>query len=394
MNCDVLVVGAGPAGSMAAKTAAEHGMDVILIERNGEIGVPVRCAEGVNNFITQNTGVLMEPSFVKKRIEGTKIYFYGETYNLDTKKWGGYTLDRKVFDKHLASLAEKAGANVFTNTTALKVEKRGGQREMLVRGIDGEHKIKAKVIIGADGFECNVGRMCGIGRPWRLDEFVKGYELVLSGVSLADDDIWHICFGKEFPNGYAWIFPKGNKIANVGVALDPQGDALNALKFFMEEYPGITDMLGGDYDIVEVRGGGIPICGPKPIEKTVADGLILVGDAAGIVEPITGEGICPGMLSGIAAGETASECIRTGTWGMKSLRVYADRWRDKRYAGNFRLGEDIDLFTRVRRQFYNTFSNKGGGGVARKRAVDALLGDDTTTTELRMSSLNPKNLLN
>ena len=165
MKCDVLVVGAGPAGSMAAKTAAENDLNVILIERNKKIGFPVRCAEGINNFIFQDTGIKKNGSFIDQKITGTKIYFYDEVYELTSDQWRGYTIDRTIFDKYLAQLAEKAGARIFTETKAIGLNKYNNKWKVKTNTPKGFVTIDAKIVIGADGFESNVGKARRLSRP-------------------------------------------------------------------------------------------------------------------------------------------------------------------------------------------------------------------------------------
>ena len=356
MKCDVLVVGAGPAGSMAAKTAAEKDINVILIERNKNIGYPVKCAEGINKFLFQDTGIKKDDSFIEKEINGTKVYFYDEVYELNSEQWKGYTVDRTIFDKYLAKQAEDAGAKIFTDTKAVGMKREGNKWVVKIKNEKDFDKIEAKIVIGADGFECNIGKWAGIRKKWRKEEICKCYELLLNCPNLKEADKFHMAFGEEFPMGYAWIFPKNRK-ANVGVGVSPKASAKDALEFFIKKYPGMDVLLGKNYSIIEKRGGSIPMSGPKDVNETVSDGIILVGDAAGMVEPITGEGICPSMISGISAGETASLCIEKNNWNKEELSEYQQRWMSKRYI-NSTLGENMNSLLELKETFYTTFSNK------------------------------------
>jgi len=154
--------------------------------------------------------------------------------------------------------------------------------------------------------------------------------------------------------------------------VSPKASAKDALDFFIKEYPGIGTLLGNDYSLIEKRAGGIPITGPKSIDEMVADGLILAGDAAGTVDPITGEGIIPSMLSGMAAGEVAALCIRGGSWDKKALSVYDETWRTKQYMGCVPLGEDLDMITESRDLFLTAFSRKDIPNEAREILISAL----------------------
>jgi len=356
MKCDVLVVGAGPSGSMAAKTVAENNIDVILIERNKTIGHPVRCAEGINNFLFQDTGIKKNGSFIDQKITGTKIYFYDEVYELTSDQWRGYTIDRTIFDKYLAQLAEKAGARIFTETKAIGLNKYNNKWKVKTNTPKGFVTIDAKIVIGADGFESNVGKWAGIKKRWNENEICKCYELLLNCPNLLGGDKFHIAFGDEFSNGYAWIFPKKKK-ANVGVGVRPKNNAIDALDFFINKYPGILNILNENYTIIEKRGGRIPMNGPIPVDELINDGIMLAGDAAGMVDPITGEGIESSMISGISAGETATKCIRENDWKKSNILDYQTRWMNKPYM-NTTLGDNMKTLLDIKKTFHTIFSKK------------------------------------
>jgi len=356
MKCDVLVVGAGPAGSMTAKTAADNCVDVILIDRNKLIGQPVRCAEGINKFLFRDTGIKKKDSFIEKEIVGTKIYFYDEIYTLDSGQWQGYTINRKVFDLYLAQQAEHAGAQLLTETKAVGMKKKENRWVVKTETPKGFKSIEAKIVIGADGFECHIGKWAKIRKKWQQNEFSKCYELEIECPKLVESNIFHIAFGEEFLNGYAWIFPK-YKTANVGVGVSPKINAKYALEFFIKKYPKINSLIGKKYSIKERRGGGIPTTGPRDINELVSDGILVVGDAAGMVDPITGEGISSSMLSGIAAGEAVVLSLKEGKWDKQQLSIYQKIWMNKKYI-NSTLGDNFSSLLQFREIFCNAFSNK------------------------------------
>jgi flavin-dependent dehydrogenase len=139
----------------------------------------------------------------------------------------------------------------------------------------------------------------------------------------------------------------------VGVGVDPKIDAKKALHFFMNHYPKINKILGKKYSISETIAGAVPSNGPKPASELVGDGVLLVGDSAGIVEPITGEGITSSILSGISAGEVISNCLKRGVKDKKNLDVYDKTWRSKKYMGST-LGKEMDLLIEMKKSLdYN-----------------------------------------
>jgi digeranylgeranylglycerophospholipid reductase len=381
MKCDILVVGAGPAGSMTAKIAAEQGVDVIFIERNEKVGDPVRCAEGINISTFQDTGIEKDDSFIDQVIDGTKFYFYNEVYELNTKEWQGYVIDRKVFDKYLASQAEKAGAVLFTSTKAIGMKNKGDHWLVRIKSLKGIEEIETKIVIGAGGFKCSVGEWAGIRKKWKTEEFCSCLELLLACPELKEKTKFHMAFGEEFPMGYAWIFPKGG-MANVGVGLAPGLSTQGALTFYINDYPGTNSILGENWSVVERRGGCAPSTGPKNVDEIVGDGVILVGDAAGIIDPILYEGITPAMISGIAAGEVASMGIKQKRWDKKTLSIYDKTWREKRYCGSLPLGEDLEMLTHTRELFYHLFTNRTIPKKARELLISVInLNDEEEITK-------------
>jgi digeranylgeranylglycerophospholipid reductase len=284
------------------------------------------------------------------------LYFYDEIYELTSEQWQGYTIDRKKFDKFLAESAENAGAKLLTSAKAVGLEKRGKSWITKIKSNKELIEIRADIVIGADGFENYIGRWAGMSRKWNVNEYNKCLEFNMYCPELQENDKFHIAFGEEFPAGYGWIFPKKDT-ANVGVGIDPRFNTKKALHFFLEKYPIVKSILGEKYSINEVRGGGIPSSGPKKIDEVISDGIILVGDAAGMVEPLTGEGIAPSMISGISAGEVAITSIKNNSWSKSELIKYYETWMNKRYIEST-LGENMKYFLKLKEHFYKIFSNK------------------------------------
>ncbi|MCK5039639.1 MAG: NAD(P)/FAD-dependent oxidoreductase [Candidatus Aenigmarchaeota archaeon] len=357
MECDVLVVGAGPSGSLAAKTIAESGLNVILIERNKKIGTPVRCAEGISAYLFKDTGIKKHNSFLCRKIKGTKIYFYNEQYILSGKTWQGYVIDRKIFDPYLAKLAQKAGAKVFSNANAVEMKRVKNGWIVGVNFGKIKKQIEAKFVIGADGVESKIGKWAGLEDNSNRGLF-KCLEYEMDDLNIGKNDKFHICFGQEFPGGYAWVFPKSKTRANVGVGVNVKKNAnlKQLLDFFINKYPNINKMIGGNYKILETRGGLIPANGPKKIDGLVGDNILLVGDAGEFVEPITAEGIEPAMLSGIAAGETIIEAFRKKDLRKNFLKIYEQKYKKKHYS-NVKLDElnKIKIYSNL---FFYIFNKK------------------------------------
>jgi digeranylgeranylglycerophospholipid reductase len=345
---DVLVIGAGPAGSIAAKTAAEKGLDVLLIEKRQEIGDPVRCAEGVNKeFLKRH--VEIDDRWICADLKGSRIFSpNGTKIEMAQEISGGevgYVLERKIFDRALAENAAKAGAEVRVKTraTGLIIEDDFVKGARLMH-LGKECEVRAKITIGADGVESKVGRWAGIDTSLKPVDIETCAQYLIAGVDI-DQEYCEFYIGSELaPGGYVWIFPKGEGKANVGVGLigsktgkfKPRPvDYLN--RFVEKKFPKAR--------IVEMVFGGVPVSGS--IEKTSANGLMLVGDAARQSDPITGGGILNAMDAGKLAGEAAYEAISAGDVSFGKLEeVYEKPWRET-------TGHDIDMSLIVKNCFIN-----------------------------------------
>ncbi|MEE3401147.1 MAG: FAD-dependent monooxygenase, partial [Methanomethylophilus sp.] len=187
LKCEVLVVGAGPAGGMAAKSCAEKGIDTILIEKKAEIGAPLRCAEGVSKKMFAEIGIKPEPEWIRADMKGAVIVSPdGTSFQLDETKAGaevGYVLERHLFDKGIAKLAVKAGAKLMMRTWMTGPIMKDGK-------IVGAHcvsmgeplDIYCDCIVGADGVESQVGRWCGIDTNLKMNDIEPCIQYRMAGI--------------------------------------------------------------------------------------------------------------------------------------------------------------------------------------------------------------------
>jgi digeranylgeranylglycerophospholipid reductase len=326
---DVLVVGAGPTGSTAAKYAAKAGLDVLLIEKRSEIGTPVRCGEGVAKRWLEEIGLSPSDEFICHEVDGARIRAPdGTALLLDETRAGnecGYVLERDLFDRRLAKDAAKVGVEILIRTSAVALLREDGR----VVGARCEHMgdvfdVRSAVVIGADGFESQVGRWAGLETHLRARDIDACLQYTMVGV--AGDPRYHdIYLGSGAPGGYAWTFWKGRDTANVGIGVNlsrirDRADAKRYLDDHIRRTPGLAKG-----EVIEEVAGAVSVS--MPLEKTIAPGVILAGDAARLIDPLTGGGILNGCLSGRYAGETAAEAVAADDPSEAVLQEYELRWK-------------------------------------------------------------------
>lgn len=327
---DVVVVGAGPAGSTAAYAAAKNGASVLMLDRRRELGVPVQCGEALAEDILNELDIKPDPQWAVGRTNTVKIVSPSgiEVRISERKVTGkvGYVLNRKVFDKFLAVRAAKAGADVTVGAyvDGLIIED-GRPKGVKARGINGKLEAAAEVIIAADGVGSRVARWAGLNTTLKLDDIESGIQFQMVGVDFESSSMMEFYLGSKIaPSGYAWVFPKGEDMANVGLgvlASRAERRPIEYLRDFIARMPGLSKGK-----VVEINGGGDPVSGP--LKKTVKDSLLVVGDAARQVNPLTGGGIDSAMRAGNIAGEVAAKAVKEGNTSEKRLNEYEKRWRE------------------------------------------------------------------
>ena len=314
---DVIVAGAGPAGSMAAKAAAEKGLAVLLIEKKQEIGEPVRCAEGITvEGLAQFFAP--EPRWICSRIRSAKFFSPGATMSFTDDRDAAYILERKVFDRDLARMAASAGAEVLTKTqaTGLIVE---NDHVIGVRGVSLGDRFEARAgaVIAADGVESKVARWAGIDTSLALKDVASCAQYHLTDIDV-DPACTEFYFGSQYaPGGYAWVFPKGGREANVGLGTVYNNRTLSRPIEYLDDF--VRRRFPGAH-VLETVVGGVPLAGRIPRLST--GGLALAGDAGRLNDPVTGEGILNAMISGRIAGEVIAGCMKKGDLSAAAMLQY------------------------------------------------------------------------
>lgn len=368
---DVLVVGAGPAGCIAAWEAAAGGkqLDVLCIERDRAIGAPVRCGEatgvpGLREFINpdgQNWLLreITEIEFIAPNNERTLV---------TPGRVCAYMLDRSRFEPALADEARRAGAEFAIRTEATSLTRENGGWRVRLSGPGGEEDVLARVVIGADGVESMVGRWAGIDTRVPARDMESCAQYIVSNIDYNDRAL-ALHFAHDWaPCGYVWIFPRGKGCANVGLGmLAMKGDGRNARQYL----DGYVERYFPEGTVTSFTVGGCIV--GTTLKRIVADGLMLAGDAAHMINPLTGGGIVNAMKAGRLAGRHAAAAIAEGDTSEQRLQRYHQDWMDL-------VGDDLIKYYRLKEaciklddEFYNGLARTMNGVPQEKRTLGRIL---------------------
>lgn len=326
---DVVVVGAGPAGSTAARYAVKSGASVLMIEKRQEIGSPVRCGEGIARGLFKKVDIPVDHRWIAREIDGARIISpAGHAFEVDESKAGsevGFVVERDIFDLTLARMAAKAGVDIAVKTSAVAVLREGGKVTGVKVRQNGEEKnIKAKLVIGADGYESQIGRWAGIDTNVKPSDIMSCVQYRLTGIDI-DSKFTEFYIGSAAPGGYIWVFPKDEDTANVGIGM--QGSILKKpgeVKYYLDKWIANNPKIskGKQLDMVA---GGVSVC--APLDTVTADGILLVGDAARQIDPMTGGGIANSCIAAKVAGEVAGQAVKEKNFSKAFLQNYEKGWR-------------------------------------------------------------------
>jgi len=312
LRYDVVVVGAGPAGSTTARFAAEAGASVLMLERRAKVGVPVRCGELMPSLqemraMFPKAGDMEDifevpPALVSLRFNTIRIFSpKGTRYEVP---FSGYTTYRDRLDQFFVSQATAAGAELLTGQRVTRVEAGAVHTADL--------DVRAKVIVGADGPLSIVAKAFGLPHSADL------CPAVTAQVAGEFEPVPEMYFGTVAPGGYAWVIPKAGG-ANVGLGVSRKFARMPVSKYF-DAFLSSKGLQAG-----RPMGKVVPMA--MPVKRTVAGQAMLVGDAAGQVMAVNGGGIPMARIVGKVAGKTAAAHVLNGT----PLSEYEREWRRQVY---------------------------------------------------------------
>ncbi len=340
---DMVVVGAGPAGSVVARVAAQYGAKVLMLEKDREIGIPVRCGEAVGEKGLRRV-LAPKPEWIANKIEAVRLIAPDGTIVKIFHEDIGFVLDRKRFDYDLAMMAAQLGVKVVTKAYVYGLlNENGSVSGVKVLHLGNHYHIRAKVVIGADGVESRVGRWAGLKTYVRLKDMETCVQMTVSNITL-ERRFCDFYFSSQLaPGGYVWVFPKNEHLANIGLGISGEYGEQKAPLFYLTEF---VEKKFPEAAILTTVAGGVP-CAPF-MDKIVADGLMLIGDAAHQANPLTGGGIVQSMIAGEIAGRVAAEAIKANDVSEQRLEQYAKEWEKENGSSHrraYRLKEAVYKLT-------------------------------------------------
>lgn len=326
---DIVVIGAGPAGSIAAAKLAAAGHDVLLLEEHADVGLPVHC-----------TGLLGEDAFEEFELprglvlaQAGAARFWGsggQSFSVASDRVRAAIIDRAGLDSLLADRAVRAGAELRRGWRADSIET--GATGVTVTSLEAP-PVVARACVLACGANYRFHRALGLGRP---DMFLQSAQVEVSFPAMSGIEVQ---FGRAVaPAGFAWLVPfsrGGSPHARVGLMSESR--AAERFAAFLQSLYARAG-IGSD-TLPEPRLKMLPL---GPVTKTYADRVVAVGDAAGLVKPTTGGGIYYGMLSAVLAAEVLDLGLRRDRLQAGALKKYEARWRQ-------RLGPEIRIGAAFRR---------------------------------------------
>jgi len=304
VNCDVLVIGCGPAGASAARAAALAGAKTIVVDKRAEIGVPVACGEAIGKCYLERLPFKLPESQLLLEMDGIRVIYGNNKVDKTGGVWPGYAVNREEFDKFVAQEAVKAGATLFTSAELKSLELDEGEVSSALFSVSGVSlKAIPRFVVAADGVDSKVMKELGLFKRGEGDSG-EIYSWEMKGVKLDSLKFDQIFLGDFVNAGYGYIFPKSSDSANVGVgSILPSEPMEKSFEKFLQ-HPEVKRQVGGAVKVKE-KSKTAPF--GYVLDSLVHGNVLFTGDAANQnIKPFV-EGILPGVICGDLAGKAAAK---------------------------------------------------------------------------------------
>jgi geranylgeranyl reductase family protein len=318
-DCDVAVIGAGPAGSRTARNLARAGLRVRLIEEHRTVGVPSHCS-GLISLRTLREAEIGEEAAIN-RITGAFVHTPRSEAALGGTKTQAVAIDRVRWDQALAEQAQAAGAELV-RARMTHAERENSHVKLSMQTDGRDWALTARMVVGADGTHSRVARTLGMARPaeYAYNLGIEGRLRPGADASWRDDYV-HVFVGQEMaPGWFGWIIPVADGVVRVGVGASTAQKPIECYNRLRGAFPS----LFSDIEPIRMYGGTIPLTFAP---RSFADNVLLVGDAAGQVKPFSGGGIYTSLVAARHASATILRAFERDAFGAESLASYERGWK-------------------------------------------------------------------
>jgi len=344
---DAVVIGAGPAGSMAAREIADAGFEVLMLEKHARPGYPLCCAEGVSKPALDHL-LEVNGDWISAYIEHIKVIDPNGGYVDVHHPGAGYILDRKKFDDYLAHEAVRAGSTF--ECEAIGIQLIGTHDlfhtiEVLKPGNEVSY-IKASIFIAADGVESKIARLAGVENQVEFSRVESLLQYRVEEIAIQKDTVEFYVGNSVAPGGYVWVFPKSANAANVGLGITTKKSRGPELEARLNDF---IKKRFGNARITEKACGIVPKYQGKSMFRKA--NLLVAGDAARVLDSLTGAGIINAMLSGRYAGQAAVHYLNRAIDKLDDIdRLYPAKFLDEK-------GEELILYKKLK-DVYNHLNDR------------------------------------
>jgi len=333
VHVQVVVVGGGPIGAVAARCAAEAGASVLLVDRREDLSRSSCCTGLVSPRTLSTLGV--SSGSVLQEIRAITVHAPdGQRLDLSADHTKAVVIDRFLLERELHSLAQAAGVDVRLGTEAVSAS----NGTIALESTNEPRTVSASVVIGADGPGSRVAQWAGLPPP---DRFVHATQAVVETDHTVSPDRVEVFLGQGVaPGFFAWAVPESAERLRIGLGASPPSDPTGLLEQLLtKRFPSAR--------VLSRAGGRIPI---SPAGRSAAEGTFLVGDAAGQVKPLSGGGLYPGGICARIAGRIAAEAALSGESSRRAADEYESAWSSA-------IGREIAFGQSIRR-IANTLSDR------------------------------------
>lgn len=341
MNFDAIIVGAGPIGSTVAKAIAREGYEALILEEHSDVGLPQHCAGKISvnaakELSLPNTGILQS-------VRGATFYSPDmSSLSVERRDIQAHIFDREILDRWLSDTAVDAGATLLTGTRVIDVSISSHGATVWFKHNEEVQCLTSRIVVGADGASSFIARRLGLYSKERSMVRVA-IQREITNIRDVRSGFVEIYLGERYAPGFlAWIVPTGENSAKVGIGVKPLQSKylLNYLECFITSHPIASKKLEGCLCMRQTA-HIIPTGGT--LRRTISDGVLIVGDAAGQVKSTTGGGLYYGMVCAEIAGQIISKALAStsGILQKNALMEYQNRWQG-------RFGKEIEMNAKMR----------------------------------------------